>query len=40
MWSSHYEPWTEPVTPDQQQRNRELLAQHTRRPTKTLAEAS
>ncbi|MER5700260.1 hypothetical protein ABT255_58650 [Streptomyces mirabilis] len=45
MWSSSYEPWTEPVTTDQQQRNRELLdlAQRTTRtprPTETLAEAS
>ncbi|MFD7004120.1 WhiB family transcriptional regulator [Streptomyces mirabilis] len=45
MWSSHYEPWTEPVTTDQQQLNRELLdlAQRTTRtprPTETLAEVS
>ncbi|MCX4411522.1 WhiB family transcriptional regulator [Streptomyces sp. NBC_01764] len=45
MWSSRYKPWTEPVTTDQQQRNRELLdlAQRTIRtpcPTETLAEAS
>ncbi|MFE3413615.1 hypothetical protein ACFXMT_36495 [Streptomyces mirabilis] len=45
MWSSHYKPRTEPVTTDQQQRNRELLdhAQRTTRtprPTETLAEAS
>lgn len=25
MWTSHYQPWREPVTPSQQQRNRELL---------------
>ncbi|MFF1604137.1 WhiB family transcriptional regulator [Streptomyces mirabilis] len=45
MWSSHYEPWTEPVTTGQQQRNRGLLdlAQRTTRtrcPTGTLAEVS
>ncbi|MCW8102690.1 WhiB family transcriptional regulator [Streptomyces tauricus] len=27
MWTSHYEPWREPLTPDRQQRNRELLNQ-------------
>ncbi|MER5227121.1 hypothetical protein [Streptomyces flaveus] len=25
MWTSPYEPWREPVTPGQQQRNRDLL---------------
>ncbi|MET8787978.1 WhiB family transcriptional regulator [Streptomyces sp. NPDC004589] len=25
MWTSRYEPWRQPVTPDQQQRNREAL---------------
>ncbi|MGP3950942.1 WhiB family transcriptional regulator [Streptomyces sp. 7N604] len=42
MWSSHYEPWREPVTPEQQKRNQELLllAQRTTRNPETLAEAS
>ncbi|MFF2520113.1 hypothetical protein, partial [Streptomyces sp. NPDC058086] len=45
MWSSHYKPWTEPVTTNQQHLNRELLdlAQRTTRtprPTETLAEVS
>ncbi|TVL88461.1 WhiB family transcriptional regulator [Streptomyces sp. SAJ15] len=25
MWGSHYEPWREPLTPERQQRNRDVL---------------
>ncbi|MFI1293345.1 WhiB family transcriptional regulator [Streptomyces sp. NPDC020792] len=37
LWSSHYEPWREPISPDQQQRNRELLDIAQRKPRTTAA---
>ncbi|MET9497450.1 WhiB family transcriptional regulator [Streptomyces sp. NPDC006552] len=46
LWSHPYQPWREPLTPDRQQHNRELLQQaltqlttHAPGPTDTLAEA-